>query len=199
MRTPRPPNRHHNLYFASPCLETTRHCYPLPDPTATLCRRRTLVACPTARSARRKSATPIPRHPGSPLLPPRTTRRPRYEHMMGRTGATHLSVETRPPMVDASPLRQHQTLHLLPHRDRLPALRQLKLRLGSSVKRVVGSTGFLVTDRSTTTHHLERVEGRATRSPFVPTAFARKQSTHAQRQPKHWWLHSVTSRPGRRL
>jgi hypothetical protein len=96
---------------------------------------------------------------------------------MGRPGAAHLPVKMRPPMVDASPLRQQRTLHLLPHRDRLPALRQLRLRLGSSVERAVGSTGFLVSVGPTTAQHLERVEGRATRSPFVPTALARTKST----------------------
>jgi hypothetical protein len=35
-------------------------------------------------------------------------------------------------MVDASPLRQQRTLHLLPNRDRLPALRRLMLRLDMS-------------------------------------------------------------------
>jgi hypothetical protein len=124
------------------------------------------------------------RQSSSPLLPPRTTRRPRYAHMIGRTGAAHLSVETRPPMVDASPLRQQRTLHLLPHRDRLHALRQLKLRLGNNVERALESTGFLVSDGSTSTHHLERVEGRATRSPFVPTAHARTKSAPTRGQSK---------------
>jgi hypothetical protein len=83
-------------------------------------------------------------------------------------------------MVDASPLRQQRTLHLLPHRDRLPSVRQLRLRMGSSVERTLGSTGILVIDGSTTTHRMEGVEGRATRSPFVPTAPARIKSTQAR-------------------
>jgi hypothetical protein len=86
-------------------------------------------------------------------------------------------------MVDASPLRQQRPLHVLPHRDRLPALRQLMLRLGSTIKGIVGSTGFLVSDRPTTSHHMEGVEGRATRRPFVLTPRARPQSTPARRQP----------------
>jgi hypothetical protein len=54
LRAPRTPNRHHNLYFPSSSFETTSHCYPLPDPTATLYTRRPLATCPTARNARRK-------------------------------------------------------------------------------------------------------------------------------------------------
>jgi hypothetical protein len=147
LRAPRPPYRHHNLYVPSPCFETTCHRYPLPDPPTTLYTRRTGATCPAARSVRRKSTMHVPRHSASPILPPRTARRPRYAHMMGRPGATHLPIETIPLMVDASPLRQQRPLHILPHRDRLPAQRQLKLRLGSSIKRTVGSTGFLVSDR----------------------------------------------------
>jgi hypothetical protein len=41
----------------------------------------------------------------------------------GGTGKTHLSAETRPPEVDASPLSQQRLLHLLPNRDRIHALR----------------------------------------------------------------------------
>jgi hypothetical protein len=182
LRAPRTPYRHHNLCFPSPAFETTSQYYTLPDPTATLCTRHPLATCPTARSARRKSAIPLPHHSSSMLLPPRTARRPRYAHMMGRTGTTHLSGETRPPMVDASPLRHQWTLHILPNRDRLHAQRQLMLRLGSSVERAIGSTWFLVSGISTATHHIERVEGRTSRSLFVPTALARTKSTHARGQ-----------------
>jgi hypothetical protein len=90
MRAPRTQDRHHNLYFPSPSLEASSHCYALPNPIATLCTRRPLATCPTTRKARRKSAVPLPRHSSRPLLPPRTARRPRYAHMMGRTGTTHL-------------------------------------------------------------------------------------------------------------
>jgi hypothetical protein len=106
LRAPRPPDRHHNLNVPSPCFETTCHRYPLPDPPTTLYTRRTVATCPAARSARRKSTIHVPRHSSSPILPPRTARRPRYAHKMGRPGATHLPVVTRPPMVDASPRRQ---------------------------------------------------------------------------------------------
>jgi hypothetical protein len=44
-------------------------------------------------------------------------------YVMGRTGKTHLSIEARPPLVNASPLRQQRPIHLLPNRDRLHALR----------------------------------------------------------------------------
>jgi hypothetical protein len=183
LRAPRPPDRHYNLYVPSPCFETTCHRYPLPDPPTTRCTRRPVATGPAARSDRRKSTIHVPRHSSSPILPPRSARRPRYAHMMGRPGATHLAVATRPPMVDVSPLRQQRPLLLLPHRDRLPALRQLRLRLGTIIKRVVGSTGFVVNDTPAATHHLEKVEGRATRRPFVLTTPARPQSPHARRQP----------------
>jgi hypothetical protein len=177
LRAPRTPDRRHMLYFPSPALETTSHCYPLPDPTATACTRRPLATCPTARSAHRKSAISLPRHSGGPLLHVRTARRPRYAHMMARTGATHISTETRSPTMDASPLRQQRTLHLLPDRDRLPALRHLMLRLGSSGERAIRSTGFLVSGILTTAHHMEGVEGCTTRSPFDAPAHARGQSS----------------------
>jgi hypothetical protein len=74
-------------------LGTISHCYTLPDPTATLRTRCPVANCPTARSARRKSVVPLPGHSDSPLLPPRTARRPRYAHWMGRTGTSHLSAE----------------------------------------------------------------------------------------------------------
>jgi hypothetical protein len=127
----RPRERHYNRYLQSPSFETTRHCYPLPDPTATLCTRRPLATYPTSRSTRRKSTLPLPRHPGGSFLQSRTARRPRYTNMMGRTGKTPLSIETRLRVVDASPLSQQRPLHLLPNRDRLHALRQLNLRLGA--------------------------------------------------------------------
>jgi hypothetical protein len=104
--------------------------------------------------------------------------------MVGRTGKTHLSVERRPLVLDTSPLCQLRPLHLLPNRDRLLALmRQLMLRLVGSAERAIGSTVFLVSGRSKATHHMERVEGRATRSPFVPFATARTKSTLARGQP----------------
>jgi hypothetical protein len=123
MRAPRPPDRHYNLYLRSPYFKTTRHCNPLPDPTKTLCTRRPMVASPTTRNTRWESIIPLPCHPGGSLLAPLTARRPRYTSGMVRTGKTHLSSETRPPMVDASPLRQQRPLHLLLNRDRLNSLR----------------------------------------------------------------------------
>jgi hypothetical protein len=146
LRAPRHADRHYNLYLPSPSFETTRHCYPLPGPIATLCTRRPLATCPTTRRTRRKSVVPLPprTHPGGSLLPPRTTRLPRNSDMMGKTGKTHLSVEAGPPVLDKSPLRQQRSLHLLPNRDRLLlALRQLRLRLGGSVERAIGSMCFL--------------------------------------------------------
>jgi hypothetical protein len=98
---------------------------------------------------------------------------------MGRTGETYLSTETRPKVMDASPLRQQRPLHLLPNQDRLLTLRQLMLRLGGSAQRAKASTRFLVIGRSTTSHHLEGVEGCATRNPIVPTGSARTTSTNA--------------------
>jgi hypothetical protein len=98
-------------------------------------------------------------------------------------------------MVDASPLRQQRTLHLLPHRDRLHALRQPMLRHGRSVERALGSTGFLVGDGSTTTHHLEGIERRATRRHFAPTAPARtKVLMHEDNQAVVVVLSHLTSR-----
>jgi hypothetical protein len=90
LRAPRPLDRHHNLYVPSPCFEATCHRYPLPDPPTTLYARRTVATCPAACSARRKRTILVPRHSNSPRLPPRTTRRPHYGHMMGRPGAIHL-------------------------------------------------------------------------------------------------------------
>jgi hypothetical protein len=131
---------------------------------------------PAARSARRKSTIHVTRNFSSPILPPRTGRRPRYAHMTGRPGATHLLVETRPPMVDASPLRQQRPLHLLPHRDRLHVPRQLRLRLGSSIKRAVGSTRgcWSATDQQ---QHITSKELKAVRlvvHSFLPLLRGRK-------------------------
>jgi hypothetical protein len=100
----------------------------------------------------------------------------------GRTGETHLSTEMRPAVVDASPLRQQRPHHVLPNQDRLPALHPLMLRLGGTFERATGSIRSLVTCGSTTTHHLEGVQGRATHIPFVPTATARTENTSARRQ-----------------
>jgi hypothetical protein len=92
---------------------------------------------------------------------------------MGRTGKTHLLVKAGPSVADASSLRQQRPLHLLPNRDLLSALRQLKLRLRGSVERPNGSTMFLVSNKSTTSHHRERInKGRATLNLFVPPATA---------------------------
>jgi hypothetical protein len=46
-----------------------------------------------------------------------------------------------------------------------------------SAERATESTGFLAIAKSTSTHHLERIEGRATRSPFDPPTTARTRST----------------------
>jgi hypothetical protein len=172
-------DRHHNLYVPSPCFEATCNRYPLPDLPTALCTLRTVATTAAARSARQKSTIHVPRHSSSPLLPPRTPRHPRYAHMMGRPGATHLPVKTRPPMVDASPLRQQRPLHFLPHR--LPALRQLKLRLGSSVKRAAGSTGlWSAIDQQ---QHITSKELKATRLAVLSFLPLRPQSPHARRQP----------------
>jgi hypothetical protein len=87
-------------------------------------------------------------------------------------GKTHLSIEAGPPLVDASPMCQQRPLHLLSYRDHLHALRHVRLRLGGSVERATGSTGFFTNNKSITTHHMEVIKGRATRGHFVPPATA---------------------------
>jgi hypothetical protein len=53
---------------------------------------------------------------------------------------------------------------------------------GAALNEQLEARGFLVTCISTATHHVEGVEGRATRSPFVPTAITRTKSTSARRE-----------------
>jgi hypothetical protein len=150
--------RHYELYMPSPSFDTPRHCYPLPDPTATFNTRRPVATRPTTRGPRRKSAIPLPRHPDGSFLPRRTPQRLRYSNMMGGTGKTHLQVETGLAIVDASPLRQQRPLHLLPNRERLRALRHRMIRLGGKTGRAIGSTWVLGSGRPTSAHDMERIE-----------------------------------------
>jgi hypothetical protein len=84
-------------------------------------------------------------------------------------------------VLDASLLRQQRPLHLLPNRDRLPALRQLMLRMGAVLNEQLEARG-LISGISTKTHHMKGVEGRATRHPFASAATSRTKSTLARRQ-----------------
>jgi hypothetical protein len=54
LRAPGTPHRNYNLYLPSPSFETSRHCYPLPDPTPTLSMRRLVTTHPTTPGPRRK-------------------------------------------------------------------------------------------------------------------------------------------------
>jgi hypothetical protein len=143
----------------------------------------TLSHIPLRRSSRdarwlRARQVLLPCRPGGSLPPPRTARHPCYTNWMGRTGETQLLVETRPPVVNASPFCQQRPLHLLPNRDRLHALRQVMLRLGAVMNEQLEARCFW--SAADQKQHMSRKE--LTRSPFVPTAFARTKSTHARRQ-----------------
>jgi hypothetical protein len=116
-----------------------------PESTTTLYTSRPIATTPIASGTRLQSAIPPPRHPVSTLLPSRAARRTSYKIMMGRTGKTRLAVETRPPVVDSSPLRQQRPLHLLPSRDRLTTMRQCDISsygLGAVVHEQVEAQGF---------------------------------------------------------
>jgi hypothetical protein len=98
-------------------------------------------------------------------------------------------------MVDASPLRQQQPLHILPHRDRLPGLRQLRLRLGSNVKRAIGTRGFWsAIDEQ---QHITWKELKAVRLAvlsFLPLLRGRKVLMHEDNQAVVVVLSHLTSR-----
>jgi len=100
-------------------------------------------------------------------------------------GTGNLPTQARSTVVDLRALRAQRLPNMEIHRERLPSLRLKRLRLGSSAKRLRRSTEVLDSPGSTTTHHLQGVEGGAMCNTELPAGAQRTAASSALRQQAH--------------